>query len=566
MFRWAIVSNSTVAPLVPRLKKELAARKYDSEVFVTEHGDAGRQMFQPDSELYAFKPDLIVAYFDLQQIRPGLEGTIALENTEARQAIVAEVVGHVAELVKSLRTHSAGTILLNSFTVLPRTVLGIGLDPIYREALRQINAGIRAAAAALPQCYVYDLESLWMEAGFQAYDRRFELMAQFPFGVAMQQLLVSEWLRYFRAIQGLARKCIVVDLDNTLWGGVLGEDGAEGIRLGDTPEGRPFRRFQQALKALSQRGTLLAINSKNNLSDVLPVLREHPDMILREADFAALQVNWEDKATNMTRLSRELNIGLAHMVFLDDSAAERGWVRERHSEVLVPEMPREAAGYVEVLQHCELDTLTVTAEDRKRATMYWQEKQRRVLQEEAPSFEQFLQNLKLSVEVETLRPELLDRAAQLCQRTNQFNLTTRRHNAEHLQRVAAAADSAVLLMKATDRFGDYGWSGLAVVEARAKTLLLETFLMSCRVMGKNAEYAFLSGLLRWAEQQGCERICGEFIPTSKNMPCKDFLTQCGLSPKSNSGAAQQFETEIANLRLPQINHINVTVNLNTNHV
>ena len=563
MFRWAIISNSTIAPLVPRLKKEMAARKYECEFFVSEHGDAGRQIFHPGSELYAFKPNLVVVYLDLQQIRPGLELSLGLENPETRQGIIAEIVGLATDTLNTIRTHGPSTILVNSFTVLPRTCLGIGLDSVYRRAIRQINSSVQEAAAGLPQCYTYDMESLWVEAGFQAYDRRFELMAQFPFGSAMQQLLVAEWLRYFRAIQGVARKCIVVDLDNTLWGGVLGEDGPEGIRASDTPEGRPFRRFQESLKALNRRGMLLAINSKNNLTDVLPVLRGHPDMVLREADFAAMQINWDDKATNMTRLSRELNIGLSHMVFLDDSTSERAWVRERHAEVLVPEMPREASGYVEVLNHCELDSLTVTDEDRKRAMMYWQEKQRRSLQAVAPSYDQFLQNLKLVVEIESLRPELLDRASQLCQRTNQFNLTTRRHNADHLKRVAESFNSAVLMMKATDRFGDYGWSGLAIVEAQEKTLFIETFLMSCRVMGKNAEFAFLSGLLRWAEQRGCTCVGSEFIATSKNMPCKDFLTQCGLRSQNRSGQEQRFVTEIANLRLPQINHIQVAVNLNT---
>src|SRR5262249_25791375 len=157
---------------------------------------------------------------------------------------------------------------------------------------------------------------------------------------------------------------------------------------------------------------------------------DHPDMILRESDFAAIQINWDDKATNMSRLSSELNIGLSHMVFLDDSASERAWVRERHAEVLVPDMPAEPSLYVDVLNCCELDVLSLTEEDRKRAAMYWQERQRRVLQQKTPSFEQFLQNLKLVVEIEPLRPQLLDRAVQLCQRTNQFNLTTRRHTVD----------------------------------------------------------------------------------------------------------------------------------------
>ncbi|HEX5221472.1 MAG TPA: HAD-IIIC family phosphatase [Verrucomicrobiae bacterium] len=562
MFHWAFVSNSTVAPLVPRLKKELSARKLECKFHITEHGNLAAQVFQANSDLYRFKPDLTVIYLDLAQIRSGLEHSLALEKPEVRESVVAETVAHVAEVIKAIRTRNQGTILVNTFTVLPRTALGIGMDPVYRRAIRQINQRIYETASDLPQCHVYDLESLWAEAGFQAYDRRFEFMAQFPFGPTMQQLLVTEWMRYFRALQGLSRKCVVLDLDNTLWGGILGEDGADGIRIGDTPAGRPYLRFQQALKALSKRGVLLAINSKNNLTDVLPILRDHPEMVLRESDFAAMQVNWDDKATNLSRLSKDLNIGLGHMVFLDDSASERGWVRERLPEVLVPEMPREASGYLDVLNHCELDTLTVTAEDLKRAKMYWEEKQRRELQAEAPSFEQFLEKLNLSVKVELLRPELLDRATQLCQRTNQFNLTTRRHSADHLKRVAESPNSAVLLMNAADRFGDYGWSGLAIVEAREQTLFVESFLMSCRVMGKNAEFAFLSGVLQWAKQKQCLQIRGQFIPTAKNAPCKDFLARCGFQANGSNGE-QWFGAEIANLPLPRVDYIDLAVDLVT---
>jgi len=159
MFRWAIVSNSTVAPLIPRLKKELKGRKYECELLVTEHGEAGREIFHTGSQLYAFKPDLVVLYLDLQQLRPGLELTLALESAEVRQSMVAEMVTHVGEVLKALRKNSAATILVNTFTVLPRTPLGIGLDPIYRRTIRQMNSHIEEAAANLPQCYSYDLES-----------------------------------------------------------------------------------------------------------------------------------------------------------------------------------------------------------------------------------------------------------------------------------------------------------------------------------------------------------------------------------------------------------------------
>jgi FkbH-like protein len=559
MFRWATISNTTISPLMPRLKRAIKETGVSCEFFVAEHGDTGRQVFSPESELYAFKPDLIVLYLDLPQIVPGFELTIALEKPEARARVEAETVGQVVGMVKALRNYSSAFLLVSSFTVVPRTALGIGLDPVYRNSVRRMNLQISQELSQLQQCQIFDMESLWAEAGFSQHDRRFELIAQFPFGVGMQQALIGEWMRYFRVLQGASRKCVVLDLDNTLWGGVLGEDGIQGIQMGDTPEGRPFRRFQEALKALARRGVLLAISSKNNMDEAIAALREHPDMVLTEKDFAAMQINWDDKATNLKRLSQELNIGLQHMVFLDDNPAERGLVREHHPDVLVPDLPGDKSRYAEVLCRCELDTLAVTAEDLKRTQMYWEERQRKALQAEAPSFEHFLNNLRLEVGIERLSAPLLERAAQLCQRTNQFNLTTRRHNAEAISRFANASNSAVLLMKARDRFGEYGWSGLAIVETEGKRASIDTLLLSCRVLGKNAEFAFFSSLVKWAEQMGCTHIRGSFIPTPKNLPCKDFLPRCGLSPIGTPSAPgeQWFEAKLTDLSLPQIDHITV---------
>jgi FkbH-like protein len=258
-----------------------------------------------------------------------------------------------------------------------------------------------------------------------------------------------------------------------------------------------------------------------------------------------------------------LNIGLQHMVFLDDNAAERAWVRERHPAVLVPEMPPDKCGYADMLCHCDLDTLAVTPEDRMRATMYWQEKQRQVLKAEVASFEEFLERLNLEVEIELLRSQLLERAEQLCQRTNQFNLTTRRHTSDQLRHFSESPGSAVFLMKVRDRFGDYGWSGLAIVEAHQETVCIESFLMSCRVMGKNAEYALMSAVARWGLQQGCTSMRGTFIPSSKNKPCKDFLPQCGFVPcaASVTDPGQAVEASIVNYQLSRIAHIKISVNL-----
>jgi len=553
-YRWAIISNTTVSPLIAQLRKAVGT-KQPCEFHVAQYGEADQQVLTPASALYSFAPNLIVVLLDLQQIKPGLETSFAFETPDARSAICRELVALTVGYVKALRANSTATLLINNFPVPHRTALGIGLDPLWKNALRDINLQIAGAVREIPQCYLYDLDSLWTEAGIADRDRRFEMLAQFPYGPKMQQLLIAEWLRYFRTLQGLSRKCIVVDLDNTLWGGILGEDGPDKLHLGDTPEGRPFRQLQTALKALQRRGVLLAIASKNNSADALAVLDNHPDMILRLADFSALQINWQDKATNLRAILTELNIGPQHLVFLDDTPAERKWVRDSLPEVLVPELPQDTARYADVLTECELDTLSLTEEDLKRTQMYHEDRERRVAQVAAPSYEDFLKQLELQVEIVSLPASHVERAAQLCQRTNQFNLTTRRHTAEQLTRFVESPDSEVFLMKVADRFGDYGWTGLAIAQINDQTATIDSFLVSCRVLGKHVEFALFWAITEWARSRDCRHLAGTFLPTAKNSLCADFYTKCGLKPVGESA----FAAPVADLPPPSIQHIKLTV-------
>jgi FkbH-like protein len=553
-----LVSNITVAPLAARLKSALDAARIEAEVFLVQYGAIAQQILQPSSALYAFHPTMVVLYLDLDQLRPGLETSFPFEPPARRANIQSEIIAEVMGLVRSVRANCAATVLVNNFPVVPRTALGIGLDPSFKTAVRQLNLRLAEEIARVPNCFLYDCDSLWAEVGWSDRDRRYEMLAQLPFGPKLQPLLVSEWLRYFRAVRGQTRKCVVVDLDNTLWGGVLGEDGPDRIQMGDTPRGRPYRHLQQALQALGRRGVLLAVCSKNNANDALAVLRDHPDLLLREEDFAAIRIDWNDKATNLRAIARELNIGLEHLVFLDDDPAERLWVRESLPEILVPELPADAALFADALNDCELDTLALSDEDLKRTQMYAEERERRTFQATAHSYEQFLHELHLVVHIERIQPALLDRAAQLCQRTNQFNLTTRRHAAADLQRFAAAADAVVLLMSVRDRFGEYGWTGLAIAQRRHQRAEIDSFMISCRVIGKQVEFALFAALADWARRAGCTELNATYLPSSRNTICADFYPNCGLLPVN--GAPQSYARALAELPAPPISHIDVQTN------
>jgi FkbH-like protein len=563
MFHWALLSNSTISPLVRRLTTEIQSASHPCQCFCAEYSDALRQVFAEKSELWEFKPDLIALHLDLQQIKPDLALCFPFETVTGQEDIIRDAIEHVMTVVRALRTKTTATLLVSNFPTPPRSVLGIGLDYIFKNALRRMNLELDSQLRGIPQCHIVDCDSLWAEAGWSERDRRFEVLAQMPMGPKMQKLLVDEWLRYFRAMQGRTRKCIIVDLDDTLWKGILGEDGFEGIQMGDTPGGRGFRQFQQALKALSRRGTILAINSKNTSEDAVEVIRNHPDMVLRERDFAAMQINWDDKATNLARISKELNIGTQHIVFLDDNPSERNWVRQRYPDVLVPEMPGDSSGFCDILTQCELDTLVVTDEDFKRAQMYWEDRRRREFQGETPSYEQFLKELNVEAEIQKLQSNLLDRAVQLCQRTNQFNLTTQRYTAEQINTLSASTRAIVLMMSLRDQFGEYGWSGLAIAKAKGEQLTIDSFLLSCRVMGKNVEFALFSVILAWGAKEGCTHVRGAFVPTGKNKPCADFYERCGMTPGDGALAdsTKWFSGKMTELPTLPIEHVKISMNL-----
>jgi FkbH-like protein len=527
--RWALLSNTTVIPVARRLEACLAERYGGGTVYVAQYGEATQQILEPTSALHAFHADIFVLFVDPDQLRPGFDLELPFLEPDERQRTLEALRGEVLMLVRAIRSHSTAPILVNNFPVVPRTSLGLGLDRIRKDAIRRSNLDLAELVAAEPGCHLYDYDGLWSEVGWNDRDVRFELLAQLPFGPRLQERLVDEWIRFFMAFRGEARKCVVVDLDNTLWGGILGEDGPDGIQMADTPHGRPYRRLQLALQALIKRGVVVAVCSKNNLDDVLPVLREHPDMVLREADFVAMRINWQDKASNLREIASELNLGLQHFVFLDDNPTEREWVRQSLPEVLVPELPEDASLFALALNDCELDTLTLTAEDRKRSAMYAEERQRRDFEAATPDFDEFLRQLDLSVRIESVSTPLLERAAQLCQRTNQFNLTTRRHTAADLERFAAAADRTVLMMNVRDRFGEYGWTGLAIGVRNGDVAEIDSFLVSCRVLGKRVEQALFTELASWARNAGCVELLADFLPTRKNALCADFYSQCGMT-------------------------------------
>jgi FkbH-like protein len=344
---------------------------------------------------------------------------------------------------------------------------------------------------------------------------------------------------------GLTRKCVVLDLDNTLWGGIVGEDGLHGIRLGHTSPGSEYVEFQQFLAALSQRGILLAVNSKNNEDDAVEVIRNHEAMVLRETAFSAMMINWRPKPENMAAIADELGIGIDSFVFVDDNPDERQLMRHALPEVLTVELPRDPALYRATLEALpQLQVLEVTNEDRTRVGQYRAKREREQMRTTAASLEEYLHSLGVRVAIAPVTAADLPRVAQLFQRTNQFNVTTRRHDATVLGQRMADPAWRLYTLRAGDRFSDHGLVAVAIARVSPEVWTVESFLMSCRVIGYGIETSLLALIGEEARAHGATRLDGEFVATKKNAPARDLYERHGFVAREIDNGLERWERKL----------------------
>lgn len=321
------------------------------------------------------------------------------------------------------------------------------------------------------------------------------------------------------------KKCLVLDLDNTLWGGVLGEDGPDGIKLGFDPEGASFVAFQQAILDLYNRGVILAINSKNNYEDAMNVIRTHPNMVLKENNFAATRINWNDKVSNMLGIAEELNIGLDSFVFLDDDPVNRLVMRGILPGVETPELPQDPVKYAKFLIDLPYfqGRVAITDEDKMRGNLYITEKLRKTAENNFLSRDDFLKDLEIEASFYEDDPSSLPRLSQLTEKTNQFNMKKTLMTEDEVLDYINNPNYLVAQARARDKFGDYGIIGFALINKASDVWLIDSMLISCRALGRGIEEAFLEGLATRARENSVKKLRVEFIKTEKNQPAEDFL-------------------------------------------
>jgi FkbH-like protein len=498
-------------------------------------GQLALELADPASALYRHEPDAVVLVPAPEDVlQPLFETPPSRIGPDEADAMVDERLAELGEQVTAMLDRLPGTtcyvVALGTDRVGSPSILDPCAADRRQTPLERFANGLRALSSSSPRIVVVDWDWHVRAYGWQAVrdDRLWYVggMRLNPVGLAALGELVA---RNAAAYHGRAKKVVALDLDGTLWGGIVGEEGLRGLELGEAGLGLAFQDFQRELLNLHDAGVLLVVCSKNNPEDALEVFDRHPGMILRREHLAAERIDWRDKATNLRELAAELDLGLDSFVFLDDNPVERTWVSQALPEVLVPDLPADPVDRPRFLREASWFARTATTEaDRKRAGSYREQRGRRELRRELTSFEDFLASLEQEIAIEPVHEGTLARAAQLCQRTNQFNLTTHRYAVADIERLAAAEDSDVLTLAVRDRFGDSGVTGLAVLRYHDDETEIDTFLMSCRVLGRRVEDAFLATLAERAVARGSRTLTGTYEPTAKNAQVATFYPERGF--------------------------------------
>lgn len=549
-FKIALLSSFTFSGMGKALKEACGQINVGAQIYIAGYNQYVQEILDKKSGLYSFNPDLVVLFIDAKTLLGDLNFLPYRLSDEERKSWVVSQVDQMSRLVTSLSEKTAANIIFHNFEVPIYSPLGI-LENKQEfgiiESIGELNRCLRANYKKSNRVFLFDYDAFCARVGKEnIFDPKMYYLGDIKLAVKHLPALAREYLSYIKPMLSKSKKCIVLDLDNTLWGGVVGEEGIEGIKLGPTPEGRPFWEFQKHLLALRERGILLAINSKNNSEDALKAIREHPYMVLKEEYFSAARINWTDKATNMKEIAKDLNIGMDSFVFIDDDKLNREMIKELLPEVQVVDLPDDSALYSWELSNInDFNLIQLTEEDKKRGEMYALEKKRDQLRSSVGDFDEFIRSLDLRISVLDANKFTIPRISQLTKKTNQFNLTTTRYEEKQIEEFAVSKNHIVKCYQVADKFGDYGITGVAIIKKKEKNWHVGTFLLSCRVLGKRVEFAVMSNLIETAKKNNIEMIFAEFIPTGKNKPAKNFYDDCGFTILDKKEEAIRYKFNVS---------------------
>lgn len=553
--RVAIARTFAVEPLVPLLRAAGYLAGLALDVYVGPANAQETELLEEGSALYAFAPQIVILAVDTPSMAPSLwRGDGPLEEAAAR------VRERLERAIVACRAFCTADLIVHGLDAPDPTLAATpdGAAPnAQRDAVRAIDAALAERARACKGVWLLDYDALIARHGRRTWrDAAKWERFQIPAAAANLRHIVDEWMRFIQPLTGAIAKVAAVDLDNTLWGGVVGEEGVDGVQVGAEYPGTAYRAVQGALLTLRERGILLAICSKNNVQDAHAVFERHPEMLLRREHFAAEAIGWDPKSGMLARIAEQLGFGLDAVALVDDLAAERVEAVSAFPQLRTVALGDDPARYAHaILEAPCFARLALSDEDRSRAAYYREETLRRQALGAAASREEFLRSLGIEVEIEPAAAVHDARVAQLTQKTNQFNLTATRYSQAQIAALRADAAYSVVVMKVRDHFGDSGLVGVAIVRDGDDAAMLETFLLSCRVIGRGVETALLATIAREAVRRGHRTLRGRFVETPQNAPAREFFGRHGFRRIAGDDSAWELDLERERIAVPE--HIRV---------
>ena len=559
--RIAILGGSTTAEVRSMLELFLLAHGIQPEFYESEYNRYSEEVMFENPELWSFKPEIVyihTTWHNVSQYPELLDGEAEVEQC------VRQEMGRFEAIWEKIETGLGALIIQNNFDLPPLRPLGnLESSAAYGRTnfLMRLNAEFAKYARTHSRFLVHDIQYLSAQVGLGAwFDPTYWYSFHTATSPAATVALAQSLAAMVKAVYGKSKKCLVLDLDNTLWGGVIGDDGVQGLILGrDHAVGEAFLNFQRYAKELQRRGVLLAVCSKNE-PEIAPEGFTHPDSVLKLEDFSAFKANWNPKPDNIREIAFELNIGLDSLVFVDDNPAERALVAAQLPEVAVPEVGADVTRFASVLEaerYFEVDKLV--KEDLSRGSYYTANVQRNVSQGKFKDYAEFLDSLEMTAEIAPFAPVYLERITQLINKTNQFNLTTKRYTGADVEAMAKDPACLTLYGRLTDKFGDNGLVSVLIGRIAGHTVEMDIWLMSCRVLKREMEQAMFDALVEQCQARGIRTIAGVYIPSKKNAMVKEFYGELGFTRAADRGDDRQvWEFEVPREYTTKSSHIRRT--------
>jgi len=508
---------------------------FDLQIFEADFNQIERQVFDPTSELYEFAPELVIIF----QASHKLVAKYNKLKPEQYSSFAESQLAQIENLYTSINNKLRAKIIFYNYPEIDDAIFGNYANKIESSFLfqqRKLNNELMTYASKLSNFYICDISSIQNQIGKTAmFQTSVYFNTEMVLSIDALPLVAARTISLIGSMYGKLKKCLIIDLDNTMWGGIIGDDGIENIQIGSLGIGKAFSEFQYWVKKLKNRGIIIAVCSKNTESVAKEPFEKHPDMVLRLDDIAVFMANWNNKADNIKLIQQILNIGFDSMVFLDDNPFERNMVRENIADILVPELPEDPGDYLEYLYTLNLfETSSFSNEDGERTKLYQVEAKRAALQTSYTNEDEFLKSLNMTSVVEPFNKFNTPRVAQLSQRSNQFNLRTVRYTEPDIEDLIGQNGVFTYAFTLEDQFGDNGLISVIILKhENNETLFIDTWLMSCRVLKRGMENFILNTIVNFAHTEGYKYLKGEYIATAKNEMVKDHYKNLGFKPDSN---------------------------------